>query len=98
VGLEPCLVGEQMEVGRPRGSLRGRDNFGARVPQNTRALRSWELTLRSNTMGQGRVEFGSETGERSPDLQLILDCFQEGLSEVGNGKHLKGSTKEVDQQ
>jgi hypothetical protein len=37
-------------------------------------------------------------GEWSPDLQLILDCFQEGLTEVGNAKHLEGTAIEEDQQ
>ena len=45
-----------------------------------------------------RVESGSGMGERSPDLQLILDCFQESLTEVGDGKHLPGTTIEEDQR
>jgi hypothetical protein len=49
-------------------------------------------------MGQGRVEPGSGIGEYPPDLQLILDCFQEGLTEVGNTEHLEGSTIEEGQQ
>ena len=49
-------------------------------------------------MRQRRVEFGSDIGERLPDLQLILNCFQEGLTEVGNWKHLPGTTIEEDQQ
>ena len=34
----------------------------------------------------------------SPHLQLILDCFQESLTEVGDGKHLPGTTIEEDQR
>jgi hypothetical protein len=37
-------------------------------------------------------------GGCSPDLQLIFDCSQEGLTEVGNGKHLGGTTIEKGQQ
>jgi hypothetical protein len=33
-----------------------------------------------------------------PYLQLILDCFQEGLAEVGNAKRLGGTATEEDQQ
>ena len=98
MGLGPCLVGERMGVGRLRGSSHGRDNFGARVLYYKRRFHSWELTLRSNTMGQRRDEFGSEIGECSPDLQLILDCFQEDLGEVGDTKHLECTTAEVDQR
>jgi hypothetical protein len=32
-----------------------------------------------------------------PDLHFILNCSQEGLTEVGNGKHLGGTTIEEDQ-
>jgi hypothetical protein len=88
VDLEPCLVGEWMGVGRPRGSSHERDNFGARVLYYTQRFHSWELTWWSNTMGKRRVEFGSGIGEHSPDLQFILDCFQEGLSEVGDAAWL----------
>ena len=98
MGLGPCLVGERMGVGRPRGSSRGRDSFGARVLYYKRWFHSWELTLRSNTTRQRRDEFGSEIGEYSTDLQLILDCFQEGLGEVGDAKHLECTTAEVDQR
>jgi hypothetical protein len=49
-------------------------------------------------MRQRRGESGSEIGECPPDLQLILNRFQEGLTEVGNGKHLPGTTIEEDQQ
>jgi hypothetical protein len=88
-----------MGVGRPRGSSSGRDNFGGRVRQGTRrGHHSWELTWRSNTKGKKRVESESGIGECPPDLQLILDRFQEGLAEVGNGKHLGGTTTEGDQQ
>jgi hypothetical protein len=38
------------------------------------------------------------TGKCSPHLRLILNCFQEGLTEVGNWKHLPGTTIEEDQQ
>ena len=37
-------------------------------------------------------------GEGSPDLHLIFDCPQEGLTEVGDGKHLGSTTIEEDQQ
>ena len=33
-----------------------------------------------------------------PDLQLILDCFQEGLVKVCNAKRLGGTAVEEDQQ
>ena len=48
-------------------------------------------------MEQRRIESGSGMGEGSPDLQFILHRFQEGFTEVGNGKHLEGTTIE-DQQ
>ena len=96
--MEPCLVRERMEVGRLRGSSRGRDNFGGRARQRIgRRFQSLEITRRSSTMKQRRIESGSGMGEGSPDLQFILHRFQEGLTEVGNGKHLEGTTIE-DQQ
>ena len=49
-------------------------------------------------MGQRRVESGVEIEECSPDLQFVLHCSQEGLSEVGNWKHLEGTAIEEDQQ
>jgi hypothetical protein len=45
-----------------------------------------------------RVESWSRRGECSPDLYLILHCFQEGLTEVGNAEHLVGAAIEEDQQ
>jgi hypothetical protein len=45
-----------------------------------------------------RVESGSGIGECSSDLYLILHCFQEGLTEVGNTEHPVGTAVEEDQQ
>jgi hypothetical protein len=42
------------------------------------------------------VRFGK--GECSPDLHFILHCCQEGLTEVGNAKHLVGTAMADDQQ
>ena len=39
-------------------------------------------------------EFDSETGEGCADRELALDCFQEGLTEVANAKHLESTTIE----
>jgi hypothetical protein len=49
-------------------------------------------------MKQRRVESGSRVGGGFSDLQFILNRSQEGLTEVGNGKHLGGTTVEEDQQ
>ena len=49
-------------------------------------------------MKQRRVKSGPEIGKCPSDLQLIVNCFQEGFTEAGNAKHLPGSTMDVDQQ
>jgi len=36
----------------------------------------------------------SKTRERSPDRHLVLNRFQEGLTEVANAQHLVGATIE----
>jgi hypothetical protein len=45
-----------------------------------------------------KAEYNSETRKCLPDLRLIFYCFQEGLTEVGNTKHLPGTAVEEGQQ
>ena len=40
------------------------------------------------------IQFGSDTIEGDSDRELILYCFQEGLSEVANTNHLPSATVE----
>jgi len=37
-------------------------------------------------------------GEERTDRKFILDCFQQGLTEVANAKHVEGTTIEEGQQ
>jgi len=93
VGWEPCLVDEQPGEGRLTGSLRGRGSFEERVQRRKRrSLHPWELTWRSSTARGRRVESDSDIWEERPDFELILDCFQQGLTEVANAEHVERTT------
>jgi len=77
------------------GSLRGRGRSEGRVQRHRRqSLRPWELTWRSSTTRGRRIESDSEIAEERTDRELILDCFQQGPTEVANAKHVDGTTTE----
>jgi len=76
-------------------SSRGKGNFGGRVRDCTRRRpRPTGLTGRSNTVVQRRVESGLEIRDWYPNLQLILDRFQEGFTKVTDTERVEGATME----
>ena len=75
------------------GSSREKGNFEGRARRYIRiGLHSWESTLQSSTVGWGKSESDSRVGDSHSYIQLTLDCFQEGLTNVADTEHVGGNT------
>jgi len=88
-----------MGLERLMANLRGRGSFAGRVQRCTqRRVHPLGSSRPSNTVRWREFERRSKTRERSADRHLVLNCFQEGLTEVTNAHHLEGTTIEEDQK
>ena len=69
-------------------SLHGRDSLGSRDLHCIEVWsHSWKVAWCPSTTKR-RNQFGFDTNEGDSDRELVLNCFQEGVSEVGHADHL----------